>query len=717
MPMTTHASRRDFAIGTMASASTLLAATGTQAQSTDPSQMPPQAEDTALVFEDLLTIPETPEQLDARLTRRLTPIADATTARLKRWAALYPRLADQTRRSADEALEGLHALDGTKGRKIFIGDPVLWNVNPTDDINFISMLNRMGWWQDLLKTWIVTGDPAYAAKVAAELDAWIAQNPRPLIDPARPRDWRYQRPWRTLECGIRMIDTWPMAVTLLVGTPFMPTARLQRVIEVMHHHGRVLAEIGPLNSLHGHGNWLTFQMTGLLCLTGTLLELKSAPSWQATAWAWIEKNIKASILASGGQEEGTPHYHNLAVSLISRSIETGRRQGQTLRPEHKQLVRNAVDYTLHSARPNGNNVPYADSDTGATAIDAVLGASVAIGYWQSLAVLKSFVASDRVIEHAARSYADVDRPDSRLDAIRQLKPATMARHFWAKDLDEAMIRTDWTGAACSVFFACRTTGNGHAHMDQAGFDYCALGRPILVDPGRYTYADSDDRRLFKSASMHNTVTVNDREPMAYLAPFAFGPLKEAHLIREYLGDGFIAYEAKQASFDPAIHHRVLAMLDTGELIVIDRLSGLEPGDKVQIWYHFDTINLEWDDGGREAVTTDAAMTNVAVTVSEGLSGRLVDGFVSDTMNIRRPSRRLRLESTTGEATRHFVTHIRPTAAGAEATMSKLAIVPRADGHYAVSYAPSGAAELVWMPESALTRSGGHGPAQPRRSRS
>ena len=49
----------------------------------------------------------------------------------------------------------------------------------------------------------------------------------------------------------------------------------------------------------------------------------------------------------------------------------------------------------------------------------------------------------------------------------------------------------------------------HTHSDLFSFELFTHGRSFLIDPGSYVYtADADQRMLFRSTKMHNTVTVD-----------------------------------------------------------------------------------------------------------------------------------------------------------------------------------------------------------------
>src|SRR5215213_2788691 len=73
-----------------------------------------------------------------------------------------------------------------------------------------------------------------------------------------------------------------------------------------------------------------------------------------------------------------------------------------------------------------------------------------------------------------------------------------------------------------------------------GFDFTALGRPLVVDPGRYCYRSDDDRRTFKTVAYHNTLMIDGADPYPYLASGRSGRPKDGGIrwVREQ--DGLLA---------------------------------------------------------------------------------------------------------------------------------------------------------------------------------
>jgi hypothetical protein len=250
---------------------------------------------------------------------------------------------------------------------------------------------------------------------------------------------------------------------------------------------------------------------------------------------------------------------------------------------------------------------------------------------------------------------------------------------WLKGLDQAVARTSWEREAAFVFLACRSpVNNGHAHIDPAGFDYSAFGKPLLVDPGRYTYREGNDRYRYKMAMAHNTLTIDGREPFTYRSSWAFSPMKRGVMISVAQQDGRATLTCEQENYAPILHRRVVILLPDGVLIVVDRLANLPAGAAVQRWFHFDSTSLRWDPQTLSATTADEV--NAALFSTPGVTGELLAGYVSTKVDIEHASQRLCLEGT-GDAAAVIV----PFRGGAEPRVTDVDLTERTirftrDGH-------------------------------------
>ncbi len=60
---------------------------------------------------------------------------------------------------------------------------------------------------------------------------------------------------------------------------------------------------------------------------------------------------------------------------------------------------------------------------------------------------------------------------------------------------------------------------GHGHNDCGGFELHWRDVPVFVDPGRGTYGENGDAVRYRSADMHNTLTIDSRDPYPPNRPY------------------------------------------------------------------------------------------------------------------------------------------------------------------------------------------------------
>jgi len=108
----------------------------------------------------------------------------------------------------------------------------------------------------------------------------------------------------------------------------------------------------------------------------------------------------------------------------------------------------------------------------------------------------------------------------------------------------------------------------HAHADALSFQLWWRGRPVLVDPGTFTYEPGADRDWFRSTRAHSTVCVDGRNQFRPWGAFRSGRLPKVSL--RYAREG--ALEASVVLPGRVRHVRRIEWTD-GEVSVYDELEG------------------------------------------------------------------------------------------------------------------------------------------------
>jgi hypothetical protein len=101
----------------------------------------------------------------------------------------------------------------------------------------------------------------------------------------------------------------------------------------------------------------------------------------------------------------------------------------------------------------------------------------------------------------------------------------------------------------------------------------------------------------------------------------------------------------------------VAIVDGAFLLVLDHVREIAPERTVQVYFHLDSPAVTWDADRRVATTHHPATpgspgpvgrpdVNVAILATPNVRGSLLEGRVSDFLDVARPSTRLLLEDAT-----------------------------------------------------------------------
>lgn len=573
-----------------------------------------------------------------------------------------PEAAEKILTTARNACQGKVILSGTMGKPFFVGNPPRWHEDMVNDGEFVVELNRMQHWNDCIAAYALTGERQFPERIISEMADWIRSCPCPAVDgdwaEVRP-SFRGPKPWSSLEGGLRMMNSWYNAFCFLMQEDLMTPGLFSLFVGSVRDHGEMLLKIPPKLWPEANHNHYLSENVGLFYAGEMLYELPEAKVWQAHAERELERCVKNQLTPDGGQVEGCPLYHNVCMDMFCKWALSAKRCGVEIPAEMQKQIRSAIDYAVYSLRPTGEGVPWGDSDPDDQIVQTVgLGFRV-FGSSQWIHAVCRVIPLEQLKKMSARYCFSLIGVDfDKLARTAGSDEEQMPCINWQRQLQQAMFRTGWDKDALSVFFACRVPcQNGHGHMDPAGFDFCALGKALLVDPGRYTYREEEMRRTIKSAEMHNTLTIGGREPFAYVDTFSFSGEKNGCLLDCVQGENYMAAQSIHTSYFPAIHQRLVAIGDRSFLLVWDRICHLPRDEKVEIWYNADTRTATLCPDGTVSTRDEV---NFCLRASEGLEVDFLPGMISEHVDAVRPSTRVRLtDSRTAPGTRNALSVIVP----------------------------------------------------------
>jgi len=333
-------------------------------------------------------------------------------------------------------------------------------------------------------------------------------------------------------------------------------------------HGRWIERFPSLYS--SANNHRIAELVGLHVL-GSLLECPDASGWAASAAAGLETEARRQIHDDGVGVEQSPTYTAFSLELLLIADAVARATDAALSTEFVERIRLAGDHLLDFTDCRGNTPRIGDDDEGRVVLDAepshryvhsiacqaaAAGGGVAVHPVRYEGHLRKFILGDPTVVHGPRS---------------RIRTFEAGGYTVARDTtdDEVLVVIDH-GPLGQVPLAA------HGHADTLALWVHVNGEPFLVDAGTYRYhGDSTVRNMFRSAGMHNTLTLGGLSSSEPGTNFSWRSLASGRLVRQVAGDS-LTIDAEHDGWLSRLgitHGRSVSIGAGGAIAVTDVLFG------------------------------------------------------------------------------------------------------------------------------------------------
>jgi hypothetical protein len=330
---------------------------------------------------------------------------------------------------------------------------------------------------DLATAYASTGDAIYLRTWEALVASWIAQVP-PHHDPTdvmgrRLQNWVYA--WQSFAAE---------------GRPGPGASTVEQLL------GSIAAQVDHLRShLTPERNHRTLELYALLIVALALPPVDPRGELRDLAWTALHANLQEDVWPDGVHRECSTHYHHMTLRSYLGARENARRFHLTVPAGYDDRLRLACRAALHLHRPDRTVPALSDADQ---------------EDHTDLLVLADRLLGMPELRWAATGGADGTPPVERSVSF-PCAGYVVQRSGWGERGD-AFADERWL-----VLDAGPLGDGGHGHYDALNLEAFAYGRPLIIDPGRYTYSEDGPnwRRWFKGTAAHNTVTVDGLDQTPY----------------------------------------------------------------------------------------------------------------------------------------------------------------------------------------------------------
>jgi hypothetical protein len=434
--------------------------------------------------------------------------------------------------------------------KFYYGLDLAAAFNETGDLKFLYT------WEELVRTWI--------EQVPVDIDASDVVG--------------------------RRIQNWIYAWNRFATAPAFPGFTEKSAHQLVDS---IAAQVQYLRlNLTAERNHRTLELYALFIAALAFPELDDRGELLAFSIEELHRNLLSDIRDDGVQREHSTHYHMVALRSFVGARVNARLFGLKFPDGFDRCLERACEFALHCHRPDGVIPALSDSDAGSYQDILELAATI-------------FSRSDflYVATKGKQGTPPVERYVNFPDAGYFIQ-----RSGWGENQSEFADER-------FLIFDCGPLGDGgHGHYDALSIEIAAGGRPLIVDPGRFTYHEDkfNWRHWFKGTAAHNTVCVDGLDQTPYYCGKPKGGVAKAHLLERLSAPNFdlLCSRVTSPSYD-AVHTRFIFFIADEYWVLVDKLSD-ELVHDYNLRFHLppDAMNhtaIQSSDGNNAVITPGLAL--------------------------------------------------------------------------------------------------------------
>jgi hypothetical protein len=571
---------------------------------------------------------------------------------------------ERYRRAADRILEGLFDVFSLRGARL--GFPPRWNVDPrtgteaplvfgkelnyrdpllVGDIKYLWELNRHYELVTLAQAYHLTGKKRYAFGCRTLLDSWFSQCPYP-----RGVNWCV-----SLEHAIRLVNG-SFAWFLLGGESSMifegeaGRAFRDRWLESIYKHCHFIRRHWSRHS--SANNHLLGEATGLFIGALTWPLWRESAQWEREARAELDREALEQTFADGVNKEQAVWYHHAVADMMLIAGLIARANARDFAEEYWSRLEVMLEFIASVMDIRGNVPMVGDADDGVlvrfvpeddTDVFRSLLSTGSVLFRRPAMRAKGGAFDDKtrwLLGDAAEvAFERIDT--SRAFPVRRAFPE--GGYFILGEDFETSREVRLVADAGPLGYLAIAA---HGHADALSFTLGVGGRPILIDPGTFSYSAVSWRHYFRSTAAHNTVVVDDRDQSEFGGSFLWLQHASAAVETFYASGDTQTLSARHDGYqrlsDPVRHRRTWRYTSgVAHLSITDELL-CAGAHSIAIHWHFApecTVELE-----QRTVIARRDNVQIKLWCPEGLEPALVTareepplGWCSGRFDVKTPT--------------------------------------------------------------------------------
>lgn len=480
------------------------------------------------------------------------------------------------------------------------------------DIKFAWELNRTQHFVTLGKAYWLTEDERFLTEFQDQLLDWIKKNPY-----KRGINWM-----AGIETAIRLIS-WIWAYIFFSDTKllnehfvfeFLRSIYLQTKFIEQH-----LSDKWQLNNNH-----LIAEAVGLIYVGIIFPEFAEAQRWKELGIKILEKELKTQILSDGVIWEQSTGYHRFVADLCLHTVILAEKNDVPVPRIILLKLEQMIEFLNQIVMSDGLIPIVGDGDEARV---VKLDETAYNDVRSTITVGSILFGKDWLCTKSEEAYWLLGKKALTEESKYMLTGYKVFRdsgYIVMQDKDKYLLFV--VGPKDSRYLQIA----GHNHLDMLSFILNVYGTSFLVDPGTYTYfGDFEWRKYFKGIKAHNTVVIDDSDPVDIEEFFDLSHVPSARICKCATDDNIDWISAKYNGYLSVNHFRTIFFFNREYWVIIDLLEG--SGDHTyDLYFHFNYgLEVTFDKSDYNAVAkSPRGNLRIIPLITSGLKGEIIEGKVS-----------------------------------------------------------------------------------------
>jgi len=529
------------------------------------------------------------------------------------------------------------------------------------DFKYFWELPRLQHLITLAKAHWLTGRAGYAEEVQRQIAGFVDQSPY-LVGV----NWTMP-----MEASIRLVSLCWVAALAGTSTASDPKTRAYMEWILRTHVDYVVSNYAAYSSANNH---LVGEAAGVFVACACFPAIDPGARKLRLARRILEREIAAQHHPDGVNREQAVHYQAFALYFFLLAGLLARDNGMDFSPAYWETLERSAGFLAALATDDGHVPQIGDSDDGRAivlqdgeahderSLLAVCGVLFSRPDW----VRKAGPCDETVLWLLGpQGVARFEELAGRAQGVHT-GPSGLAFEQGGYYLMSAGAQGQITAIVDCGPLGYRSIA-AHGHADALSLVLTVQGRPLLVDPGTYTYVAKDPyRNYFRSTRAHNTVEVDGLDQSEMLGPFLWGRHANAFVdqwTHDDQGRSLTGWhDGYQGLPDPVIHRRTVRAHACEPVVTITDQIECRGAHEVALHFHLDpSWGIQTLGGNRFEVERDGIAVRLDVDESLTVDPQRgcedpIAGWVSPAYDVKVPAVTLRCSSRI-QGTRTFVTRV------------------------------------------------------------